>query len=198
MSDEPAHEVTNELLELSDEELGRTIREAILDSGRDHWPDTDEHGVPYPRLRLDDPPATTDDPLLTVGYTLLAHLPDGWEYALLTVSAAADEVRTNVTVRLPGGDARSRILLYLPDVAAACTALRRASYVPDGRGAWYGAIVRLDSDGRLATKYDFDSPPFLQWGPGEVELLRRDYELYPRDPEHLPPWHAVNRPGPPA
>ncbi|PZF84442.1 hypothetical protein [Jiangella anatolica] len=196
MSDGPAYEITNELLALGDEELGRTMRAAMLDSGRDHWADAD--GAPYPRLELDDPPAPTDDPLLAVGYALLAHLPEGWEFALLTVSAAADEVRTYVTVRLPGGDARHRILLYLPDVAAAALALRRATYEPDGRGAWYGALIRLDNDGRLATKYDYDGPPFMQWGPGEVELLRRDHELYPRDPEHLPPWHPVSPTAPPA
>ncbi len=153
---------------------------------------TDADGNPYPRLDLDGPPPATDDPLLRVGYALLAELPDEWEYALLIVSAAADEVRTWVIVKVPSDDVTAmRNLFYLPRVAEAAAALRRATHEPEGRGAWYTLTVRLERTGALKPRYDYESPPFMTWGPGEVELLRRDQELYPRDPAKLPDWHPA-------
>ncbi|RIQ21634.1 hypothetical protein [Jiangella rhizosphaerae] len=152
---------------------------------------TDEHGNPLPRLDLDHPPATTDDPLLRVGYALLPHLPTGWLTAILNVAAAADDVRTWVMITKPGeGLSQYEHLHYLPDVAEAAASLRHATYEPE-RGAWYGFILRLNANGTLVLREDYESPPFLHWGPREVELVRRDQVLYPRPPERLPAWHPA-------
>ncbi|HEY9409038.1 MAG TPA: hypothetical protein VIP77_05600 [Jiangellaceae bacterium] len=174
-----------------DPELAQRLRRLILKHDRERAArTTDDHGDPFPRLDLDDPPATPDDPLLNVGYALLAVLPDGWEAALLTAAAAADEVRTMVVVRMPGDATFRQRLLYLPTVAEACSALRRSVYDAAGR-AWYGLILRLERSGVMHASYEFDEPPFLQWGPREVDLVRRDQELYPRDPAQLPGWHPA-------
>ncbi|WP_166353978.1 hypothetical protein [Phytoactinopolyspora limicola] len=81
-----------------------------------------------------------------------------------------------------------------PEFAAACLELRRSMYQadrPGGRGAWYNAIIRMRRDGLIAPLYDFSQPPFGHWGPREVDLVRRDQELYPRDPGQLPAWHPA-------
>jgi hypothetical protein len=164
---------------------------ALRESQRRAQETTDDEGDPLPRLDLDDPRASTDDPLLRIGYALLGHLPAGWLYAALHASAAADEVRTGVMVKLEGGGPLTfRHLLYLPDVAAACADLRRSMYEP-ARGAWYSIMVMLRQNGALSPQFFNDQPPFGNWGPGDAELLRRDQELYPRPAERLPEWHPA-------
>jgi hypothetical protein len=153
---------------------------------------TDQDGLPLPRLDLADPHPVTDDPLLRVGYALRDRLAGDWLTATLMVSAAADEVRTWAMVTRPAaGPQQYGHLLYLPEIATAAAGWRRASYEPHGRGAWYGVTVRLNANGTLVAELDYDGPPFLFWGPNEVDLLRRDHELYPRPPGRLPAWHPA-------
>ena len=152
-------------------------------------PAEDQHGSPLPRLDMENPPATPpEDPLLQVGYALLARLPEHWASAMLQVDVAADEVRTKTMVFGDDVDAPARPYFF-SDLAASCLALRRATYEPDGQGAWFHGMIWLYRNGAIRVIYSRDSPPFGAWGPREVELLLRDQELYPRDPEHLPPWH---------
>lgn len=153
-------------------------------------PAEDEHGNPLPRLDIENPPASTDDPLLRVGYALLANLPEQWASAMLQVDVAADEVRTKTLVFGEGAEAPGRSYFF-SDLAESCMALRRSFYEPDGRGAWYHATIQLYRSGAIRVHYSYDSPPFGPWGPREVELMLRDQELYPRDPENLPPWHPA-------
>lgn len=47
------------------------------------------------------------------------------------------------------------------------------------------------SNGPLTFQHLLYLPDVGVWGPDEVELLRRDQELYPRAPEWLPPWHPA-------
>lgn len=174
-------------------ELQEALKHGALTEQRERAPQTtDEHGNPLPRLNLDDPDLATDDPLLKVGYALLAQLPEPWEFAMLNVTAAADEARTFVVVRRPASDAEPfETTLYLPGLAEACSELRRATYETDGRGAWYNAHIQLRRNGTMVPVYDFNTAPFGFWGPNEVDLVRRDHELYPRDPELLPDWHPA-------
>lgn len=155
-------------------------------------PGEDEQGNPLPRLDLEDPPTTPlEDPLLRVGYALLAQLPEYWESAMLHVTAAADEIRTFATVVVHEDDPRESRIKFFSDLAEPCSALREETYEPEGRGVWYNATIWLYSDGTIKPTYDYNTPPFGYWGPREVELVRRDQELYPRDPENLPPWHPA-------
>lgn len=175
-----------------DIEMVQIMRKAALrENQRRAQETTDDDGDPLPHLDLDDPPASTDDPLLRVGYALLGHLPAGWLYATLHVSAAADELRMSVMVKLAAdGPVSFRHLLYLPDVAAACAALRRSMYTEDD-GTWYSFTLMLRQNGAMSTHVLDFRPPFGDWGPGEADLLRRDHELYPRPPERLPNWHPA-------
>jgi hypothetical protein len=184
-------------LSLSDEDLGRAVRQAVLDEERDQAArTTDEHGNTLPRLDLSEPRPTTDDPLLRIGYTLLAALPEQWEFAVLNVTAAAEDVRTFAVIKAagPGQEGQSppfeRHLLYFPEVTESCLALRRSTYEAEGR-TWYNVHIRIDRNGVMTPIYDFDGPPFGYWGPREVELVRRDQELFPRAPEQLPAWHPA-------
>lgn len=154
---------------------------------------TDQDGNPLPRLALDDPHPETADPLLRVGYALRDELTGDWLTATLMVSAAADEVRTWAMITRPDpGPQKYGHLLYLPEVAAAAAALRRSAYEPNGRGAWYSTVIRLNANGTVVEHPDYDGPPFMFWGPNEVELLRRDHELYPRPADRLPEWHPAH------
>jgi len=198
MSDDPAPVDPLDALEAEatdplDIEMVQLMRKVVLRENRRRAQETtDEHGSPLPRLTLDGPRPPTDDPLLRVGYAMVEHLPPRWEYAILQIAAAADDVRIGITVKHEtGGPLTFRHLLYLPDVAAASAELRRSMYEADGRGTWYGAGITLQQSGAMTTHYDYDNPPFGYWGPNEVTLARRDQELYPRPPERLPDWHPA-------
>ncbi|MBB5791945.1 hypothetical protein [Jiangella mangrovi] len=176
-----------------DVELVQALRASLDKHARERAEETtDDDGEPLPRLILEGPRPETGDPLLLVGYALLGHLQEGWEYATLHASAAADDLRMAATVKLAGeGPLTLRHLHYLPDVAAACAELRRSMYQDDGRGAWFNITIMLRQNGAINFIVLDEQPPFAYWGPGDAELLRRDQELYPRDPEHLPFWHPA-------
>ena len=172
--------------------LGRVFDRILERGGHLTPPTTDEEGNPLPRLDVDSPPAEPpEDPLLRVGYALLAHLPLNWESAILEIAGAADDVRTLATVRVHGDSPSVSDTRFFTDLTELCLALRQSTYEP-GRGAWYNAFIMLVRDGTIkAAHYDFDLPPFGAWGPREVALVLRDHELYPRDPEQLPDWHPA-------
>jgi hypothetical protein len=187
------------LLEWLDSSSGLTVRDAFGElerilkrGGFVTPPPMDEEGNPLPRLDVDNPPAEPpEDPLLRVGYALLAHLPEHWENVFFQCSGAADDVRTHAMVHVPGERPSPRSTHFFTDLTEPCLALRQSTYEP-GRGAWYNAFIMLVRDGTIkAAHYDFDLPPFGAWGPREVALVLRDHELYPRDPEQLPDWHPA-------
>lgn len=141
------------------------------------------------RLEIDNPPTVVKAPLSRVGYALLPQLPARWENVLLTVTSAADEVRTAAIVRGDADDPLDSHFRFFSDLEEPSLMLRRSMYEPDGRGAWYNAQIRVFRDGTIDAAYDFATPPFGCWGPREVALVIRDQELYPRDAERLPDWH---------
>ncbi|SDU61099.1 hypothetical protein [Jiangella alkaliphila] len=173
-----------------DREYVRAMRAYLRKHDREQAAETtDADGNALPRLDLSAASPETDDPLLRVGYALLGHLPEGWLHANLMASAAADDVRTTVMIKLEAdGPLSFQYLLYLPDVAAACATLRRSMYTED-RGAWYNLAFLLRPNGAITTQVIDLHPPFGVWGPDDAALLVRDHELYPRPQERLPAWH---------
>ncbi|AYY13920.1 hypothetical protein EF847_15665 [Actinobacteria bacterium YIM 96077] len=179
----------------SEADLVQEIRRSLLGPAQDaESATTDEYGNPLPQLNLDERPRETDDALSRIGYALLAQLPERWETAILEMAVAADDVRATAIVKVQDSDDASYAVRFFfpdvePDLAAACVELRRSMYEPHGHGAWYNIQIKLNRDGTIVPSYDFSNPPFVLWGPNEVDLVRRDHELYPRDPELLPAWH---------
>lgn len=149
---------------------------------------------PFPRISLTDQRPATDDPLLLLGYALLDHLPDDWRRAKLYVSSAAETVRTWVDVDTGHDDEPGEEHFAMPDIANECLALRKAMHDPE-KGTWYRASITLEYKaphvGELTTRFDNDSQPFVYWGLEEIELVRQDHELFPREVEELPDWHPL-------
>lgn len=186
-----AREILSEFLNSSTDVTVEGVFDRILERGGFHTPPTtDEEGNPLPRLDLDNPPATPDDPLLRVAYALVAKLPEQWENVTLQVTGAADDIRTVAVVRVQGDRPSLNNLYFFTDLAEPCLALRQSTYEP-GRGAWYYAFIQLFRDGTIDKTYNYVTPPFGAWGHREVDLVLRDHELYPRDPDRLPPWHPA-------
>ncbi|PSL02823.1 hypothetical protein CLV30_109131 [Haloactinopolyspora alba] len=145
------------------------------------------------QLDMDNLSAAPDDPLLQIGYALVPQLPGHWDDVLLDLTSAADDVRTMAMVRMQeeGDEPPDNRIHFFSDLTEPALALRRSTYEPNGRGAWYTAMIRLARDGTITAKFEFDLPPFGLWGPNEVALVSRDQELYPRDPARLPRWHPA-------
>ena len=161
----------------------------------DHLPEWHpERTDPPPRISLTDERPATDDPLLILGYALLDHLPDDWTSARLYVTSAAETVRTWVDVDTGHSDEPGEEAFAVPEIAAECLALRKSMYEP-GKGTWYNATITLEHKsphvGQLTTRFDNERRPFVYWGPEEIELVHRDIELFPRDPDWMPEWHPL-------
>ncbi|WP_166355403.1 hypothetical protein [Phytoactinopolyspora limicola] len=175
---------------ISVEKILDIIRSGFSDDASDHDPPTfDDDGVPLPKLRFDDLGAAKGDPLLATAAKLAEVLPERWKIAVFNLSGAADEVRSFAIVVDQGKPSPVPIYLFV-DAAAEGRTLRAATRRDDGGGAWCNALLRIYEDGTVAAHYDYSSPPFGAYlGERELELLRRDQELYPRDRASLPSWH---------
>lgn len=175
-----------------DPELLAELRRLLKRVQMHAQPSRDEHRDLHCQLDLDNPPAAPEEPLLQIGYVLLTQLPQYWETVFLQVTAAADEVRTLAVVRMQeDDDPLDSRFYFFRDLVEPSLALRRSTYEPAGRGAWYNAHIRLFRDGTIDAKYDYHSPPFGFWGLNEAALVMRGQELCPRAPERLPHWHPA-------
>ncbi|WP_067819067.1 hypothetical protein [Nocardia inohanensis] len=64
--------------------------------------------------------------------------------------------------------------------------LRQVMYA-DGQGTWFSIRLCLSSRGGYSVGYNFHCEPELH-PPLSVDIWLRDFEAFPRDAFHLPPW----------
>ncbi|RZU22297.1 hypothetical protein EV645_0378 [Kribbella rubisoli] len=120
-----------------------------------------------------------------IGSAMVKVVPEGWAKAVLTVSAVAATMETQLAVEMLDGSVDAGLSIDV-DAQMACDDLRDAMY-DDGKGTWYNAVFSARPGGRFEAEFDYDNPPFQ--GGGERDLLEDDQRAYPRDAAHLPVWH---------
>lgn len=65
--------------------------------------------------------------------------------------------------------------------------LRSTMYQP-GRGTWFSANFILTPPGSFRVEYNYDTEvEFSQPQPDNIDY-REDFDIFPRDPEHIPDW----------
>ncbi|UNX54736.1 hypothetical protein MF406_00010 [Georgenia sp. TF02-10] len=123
--------------------------------------------------------------LQRVAQGLVRVAPTGWTRArvLCRMTGSRGEILAGAT-RPDGSEVA---LPALPgDVGKALAEMRHKGYEP-GKGAWFGALVTLESSGRLSVRLDHEHEQ--QWAkPLEPGQYTEDLRRYPRDPEHIPDW----------
>ncbi|MFD7158313.1 immunity protein YezG family protein [Kribbella sp. NPDC059898] len=125
--------------------------------------------------------------LSRIGRSMARSAPSGWEQTELRITGAGP--MSGTTLRATAGDNSTAHKIALDhDGQDAADDLRKEMYQP-GKGAWYNATITLTHTGKLAANFDYDTPPFE--GDADSDLLIEDDRLFPRDPEHLPPWHPA-------
>ena len=55
------------------------------------------------------------------------------------------------------------------------------------KGAWYSALIEIDSSGKFKMKFDYDSKPEFGF---EIldETFIADFQKFPRQAKHIPIW----------
>ena len=140
------------------------------------------------------------DPALlqTIGQAMVSAAPTGWMSLRLRVSAAGRLTNTQLVPEMPDGVESPDVTIDFAGRRAA-TDLRKAMY-QEGTGTWYNAVITVDSEGKVKAEFDYDGAPLggiadendpNATGWASEDLLLKDQELYPRDPEHLPTWHPA-------
>ncbi|WP_432877814.1 hypothetical protein ACQPYH_29520 [Kribbella sp. CA-245084] len=121
----------------------------------------------------------------TIGSAMVKVAPAGWAKAVLTVSAVAATMETQLAVEMLDGSVDAGLSIDV-EAQMACDDLRDAMYEQD-KGTWYNAVFSVRPGGGIEAEFDYDNPPFD--GDGEPDLLEDDQRAYPRDAVHLPSWH---------
>ncbi|WP_116946950.1 antitoxin YezG family protein [Jiangella endophytica] len=140
------------------------------------------------------------DPALlqTIGQAMVSAAPAGWQSLTLLVSAAARLTNTKLLPEMQASDAPPDVLIDFEGRRAASD-LRKAMY-QEGKGTWYNASITVSQDGKVTADFDYDNPPLGgladesnpdSEGWATEDLLLDDQKQFPRDPEHLPPWHPA-------
>lgn len=123
--------------------------------------------------------------LETIGSAMVKVVPEGWAKAVLTVSAVAATMETQLAIEMLDGSVDAGLSIDV-EAQMACDDLRDAMYEED-KGTWYNAVFSVTPGGGIEAEFDYDHPPFD--GGGTTDLLEDDQRAYPRDAAYLPTWH---------
>ncbi|MGW6278740.1 hypothetical protein [Kribbella sp. NPDC055071] len=123
--------------------------------------------------------------LETIGSAMAKAVPEGWAKVVLTVSAVAATMETQLVIEMLDGSVDADLSIDV-EAQMACDDLRDAMY-EEGKGTWYNAVFSVTQGAGIEASFDYDHPPFE--GGGTPDLLEDDQRAYPRDAMHLPAWH---------
>ena len=115
---------------------------------------------------------------------VVRHAPEGWSWAHLEVSMAAERWSGSVTVTTPGRTLTGPITEG--QALRLLRELRHRMYVA-GRGTWYSMTLDIDPDGTSTATYDDDAEPVFD-PPADAAVYLRDLQRYKRKDSHLPAW----------
>ncbi|SDT36932.1 hypothetical protein [Jiangella sp. DSM 45060] len=135
---------------------------------------------------------------------LLAASPGPWYRLILDVRAVADVIKTRLVTKIDRWDYDISAELDEHGIQL-MQAIRASAYrTRPAKGAWYAAQFALANPRMIAATLDYDAPPSWDFpdlpqedSPAtsedvaptpdvDADLVRRDHEMYPRDPNHLP------------
>ena len=127
--------------------------------------------------------------LETIGAAMVKVVPEGWARAVLTVSAVAATMETQLAIEMLDGSVDAGLSIDV-EAQMACDDLRDAMY-EDGKGTWYNAVFSVAPGGGIEAEFDYDRPPFE--GGGDRDLFEDDQRAYPRDAAHPPGLASIPR-----
>ncbi|SDT37002.1 hypothetical protein [Jiangella sp. DSM 45060] len=131
--------------------------------------------------------------------SLEAVAPGGWRRLVLSVSAGANNIESELSAFVDGGDEPRSVACDVFDLVEEL----RHDHFRQGAGTWYNATFSLERGGQLVATFDFDYPPFggmhdpaeasedEEEGDADDFQLIEDHRVYPRVLDRLPAWHPV-------
>lgn len=123
--------------------------------------------------------------LQRIAQGLVKEAPAGWASARLLCRVVGPRVEVLSAATPEGGE--EKVLPGLPqEVGAALVELRDVTADP-AKGAWYTALITVESTGKVTLNFDRNSEP--QWAkPVPAATFAEDLRRYPRDEENTPGW----------
>ncbi|MHB1064872.1 MAG: hypothetical protein ACYC1Z_10385 [Georgenia sp.] len=123
--------------------------------------------------------------LQRVAQGIVKAAPPGWARARLLCRIVGTQAEVLAAATPAGGE--EQVLPGVPeDVGAALAELRHVTFEP-GLGAWYTALVTVESTGKVTLNFDRSNEP--RWTkPVPASMFAQDVARYPRDEEHTPEW----------
>ncbi|WP_149204619.1 hypothetical protein [Actinotalea subterranea] len=119
-----------------------------------------------------------------VGRQFFEAAPQGWANGSIVYRRVGKTAETQATAQAADGTPLT-VVMGRP-VLRALRELRAAMARP-GSGAWFTAVARFTSDGRMTWDFDHDHEPEWVTGISPLHYLQ-EQEEFPRDQEHTPAW----------
>ena len=159
-----------------------------------------------PRYLEIERPALVQDALNAIGSWMLGtvKVEPGWNELVLDIKPLSETVFVRVTESRDEQDYVGTVGPIKPGspVLPAIEQLQHASFV-EGEGTWFTASVVITATNwpepqyQIGASYDRAHEPVDWKGEGRLSArdIRAHFELFPRDPEHVPDWAAVRLAG---
>ena len=118
---------------------------------------------------------------------LSEHLPDDWRSARFVVMFMGIYGMLNIYIKKEGG----RIVqIELPANFMMKSMELRAGMYKENEGSWFPWELRLWSEGRFKSRFNYDECPPFSFSPGPEDFLE-EMEIFPRGEEFIPDWLRV-------
>lgn len=159
-----------------------------------------------PRYLEIERPALEQDALNAIGSWMLGtvKVEPGWNELVLDIKPLSETVFVRITESRDEQDYVGTVGPVKSDspVLPAIEQLQHASFV-EGEGTWFTASVVITASNwpepqyQIGASYDRAHEPVDWKGEGRLSArdIRAHFELFPRDPEHVPDWAAVRLAG---
>lgn len=159
-----------------------------------------------PRYTEIERPAMVQDALNAIGSWMLGtvKVEPGWNELVLDIKPLSETVFVRITESRDEQDYVGTVGPVKSDspVLPAIEQLQHASFV-EGEGTWFTASVVITASNwpepqyQIGASYDRAHEPVDWKGEGRLSArdIRAHFELFPRDPEHVPDWAAVRLAG---
>jgi hypothetical protein len=119
-----------------------------------------------------------------IASSLPGFFPDGWKAAIYHVRTMGLYSEELIEVEKEDGGIVRTDLPH--DSGLKCMKLRAGMY-KENEGTWFSLKLKLWSEGRYRTEFNYEDPPQFLFSPDPGEHLR-ELRIFPRTEDFTPPW----------
>ncbi|WP_223838921.1 hypothetical protein [Nocardiopsis deserti] len=129
-------------------------------------------------------PLDEQESITEIASSLPPYFPEDWSSATYHVRIMGRYANEMVEVEKESGEIVRTDLP--PDSGMKCMKLRAGMYKP-GEGTWFSFKIKLWSEGRYRTEFNYDEHPDFLFDP-DLREYSREVKLFPRNADFMPDW----------